>query len=717
MAVVVLIDAYCTCWDIDARAEGKRAGLVAQTISDVCLALYTLELAMFFLVSGWVLLKDWVVQVDIAVVVCGFVEIILSDVVDGMFESVGLLRILRIMRIIRLSRLLRKTRTLRELQKLVRMMATCLKALMWSFVFCFMVMTVWAMLIVEWVYPRVQSLHDNEGLFEDCEQCVRATSSVMNANLLLFKTVIAGDSWGLIAVPVIEHYPATALLFMGSLLTLVFGVLNLIVAVVVDNFAETRQRDVLNLAEEMEDNLDKDTKLLEAIFQRIDEDGSGQVTFEELVEGARKDKEFQSRLRVMDIDEADLQQLFEMCDTTGEGSIEASQFIAPMTRWVHDSKTAARFNKYNTIRTLHAQEEFFTVTQEYLDNLSCRMDCIAQKLGLDVFSEEAYTSSFGVGGSRWTPTRQASPFSRQTSPYARLSPRHTTLGSQGSQSPRGPSSPQRSWNLGPSGMRFGPNRIPTSKEFSDEALTEEREDQMDQSTSKQEETEGVEQPHSSTQMSFPKIEALELKAEEDKSLKVAMQKVEALVVDATRSAVKASLGAVEKALQDRPRGGDDKDNMTTLLQMFEGLHHPPFLLHPHPYPRPYPHGLQRRGTDETSLLSARRGKEPDFTSQLSSKRNSQAAQESRYSYRRNSTTFTSSSDHPLPPWLRPMRRSQNSASPVTGPGSGRPLIGGFSPPGTASLQLAQRSAFRKDSQKDSLPRSLGDSQKDFADVG
>ena len=53
------------------------------------------------------------------------------------------------------------------------------------------------------------------------------------------------------------------------------------------------------------------------------------------------------------------------------------------------------------------------------------------------------------------------------------------------------------------------------QEFSDEALTEEREDQMDQSTSKQEETEGVEQPHSSTQMSFPKIEALELKAEED----------------------------------------------------------------------------------------------------------------------------------------------------------------------------------------------------------
>ena len=49
----------------------------------------------------------------------------------------------------------------------------------------------------------------------------------MRANLLLFKTVIAGDSWGDIAVPVIESNPHTAFIFMGSLLTLVFGVLNL----------------------------------------------------------------------------------------------------------------------------------------------------------------------------------------------------------------------------------------------------------------------------------------------------------------------------------------------------------------------------------------------------------------------------------------------------------------------------------------------------------
>ena len=34
--------------------------------------------------------------------------------------------------------------------------------------------------------------------------CPRNTTKVMDANLLLFKTVIAGDSWGEVAVPVIQ---------------------------------------------------------------------------------------------------------------------------------------------------------------------------------------------------------------------------------------------------------------------------------------------------------------------------------------------------------------------------------------------------------------------------------------------------------------------------------------------------------------------------------
>ena len=250
--------------------------------------------------------------------------------------------------------------------------------MVWSFIFCFVIMTMWAMLMVEFIYPIILELSDT-GEFLDCEHCLEATRSVMHADLLLFKTVIAGDSWGQIAVPVIMYQPLTAIIFMGSLLTLVFGVLNLIVAVVVDTFAEARQRDVLNLAEDLETDLHNDRKVLQRMFERMDADGSGLLTLEELVEGARQDPEFQSRLRVMDIDESDLQQLFEMIDSTGEGEIESQEFIAALSRWVHDSKTAPRFVKYNMLRSLQMQEYAFEIMQEQFDRLSAR---IAARFGL-----------------------------------------------------------------------------------------------------------------------------------------------------------------------------------------------------------------------------------------------------------------------------------------------------------------------------------------------
>lgn len=55
--------------------------------------------------------------------------------------------------------------------------ATCAKTLVWSFLLCFLVMTVWSMLMVEMVHPLLQELRDR-GSFMDCKGCDRAMSSV-----------------------------------------------------------------------------------------------------------------------------------------------------------------------------------------------------------------------------------------------------------------------------------------------------------------------------------------------------------------------------------------------------------------------------------------------------------------------------------------------------------------------------------------------------------
>eukprot|EP00434_Breviolum_minutum_P001262 symbB.v1.2.001107.t1/scaffold59.1/size365495/11 len=199
IVLVVFVDAYSTCRDIDSRAEGVKTPQAFSILSDLCLGLYTLELLLHIFLQGFGILRDWMICVDLGIVVCGYLDLLLVTLLGESVLRIGVVRALRLVRIFRLIRLLRKIRTLRELHKLATMMATCAKTLVWSFLLCFLVMTVWSMLMVETVHPLLQQLQQHSGAFNDCKGCDQAMASVMDANLLLFKTVIAGDSWGEIA--------------------------------------------------------------------------------------------------------------------------------------------------------------------------------------------------------------------------------------------------------------------------------------------------------------------------------------------------------------------------------------------------------------------------------------------------------------------------------------------------------------------------------------
>jgi len=386
MLGLIILDFICALIDVDTRAAGQITPYYTFVVSELCLFFYTAELIGNFYVRGCrKCLQSKVILFDSFCCGSGYMATFVSAFHSAVpaelqaFGDVRVLRVVRILRVGRITRIIQKTRYLRELQKLIAMMLTCMKALTWSFIFCFGFMTMWAMLLVEFVHPLMKSMQ-RDGALEGCKDCADAASSVMQANLLLFKTVIAGDSWGQIAVPVIDRYPATAIIFCGSMLTLVFGVLNMVLAVVVDSFAESRQKDLLHLAEELELENEQDKKRLENIFTRLDCKNKGELTMEELMNGAATDPEFQSRLRVMDIDQADLEQLFNMIDADLSGSIEKDEFVRPLSRWIVDSKTAPRFVKYNVERVLQQQDEILKQSHMQFQMLGSRLDELSQHL-------------------------------------------------------------------------------------------------------------------------------------------------------------------------------------------------------------------------------------------------------------------------------------------------------------------------------------------------
>ncbi|CAE8611927.1 unnamed protein product [Polarella glacialis] len=403
LGLIICLDVIFNVADIDARAVGQSPPMWADIGAKTCLAAYTVELLLHIFVSGWAIFRNPWSFVDFCIIFSGWLEVILTA--GGISaKEFTLLRLLRLQRILRLMKLCRHNRWLTELKTLVMMMASCVRTLFWSFLFCFIVMSAWSMAAVELINPVVQQMAA-DGAFGDCRSCRSSLTSVMRANLFMFQTIVAGDSWGELAVPVIEAHPWTAIIFIGSLLTLVFGVLNLIVAVVIDTYAEHRQKDVINLAQELDAEAADDRRFLQKIFDQIDEDDSGELNLDEVLLAAKTNPEFKSRLRVMDIDEGDLVQMFEMLDGDGSGQVDPEEFINALNRWANHSKTAARFAKYQMMRSIVQHAELHQEVVSKLDNLEKRLDIEPsfnlreEKLITVVVDESPLAEEFQVGGS------------------------------------------------------------------------------------------------------------------------------------------------------------------------------------------------------------------------------------------------------------------------------------------------------------------------------
>merc|ERR1711862_547544 len=109
---------------------------------------------------------------------------------------------------------------------------------------------------------------------------------------MLFQTLIAGDSWGTCAVPVIHRNHYTFVIFAAVVMSVQVGFMNLILTVIVDCANEAKEkRDAEKQKEMAAENCATMDNLLETI-RRIDADGMGTISREELLDGFNDDTSF-----------------------------------------------------------------------------------------------------------------------------------------------------------------------------------------------------------------------------------------------------------------------------------------------------------------------------------------------------------------------------------------------------------------------------------------
>eukprot|EP00929_Paragymnodinium_shiwhaense_P033584 TRINITY_DN18411_c0_g4_i1.p1 TRINITY_DN18411_c0_g4~~TRINITY_DN18411_c0_g4_i1.p1 ORF type:complete len:741 (+),score=188.75 TRINITY_DN18411_c0_g4_i1:158-2380(+) len=363
--MVILVDFMAMCRDTDMQAKGTGPDSIAKPIMMCCFVFYCLEISLRVYVYGYTVMNNKQNVMDAFVIGMSLFEYIMEFIAHvHALPSLLLLRMLRLCRLLRLLRAVKLFSGMKELRRLLQMITTCAKTMFWSFLMTFLLMSVWSVLAVELVHPVVSRLAERN-VWPGCERCQRAFESVTAANLTFFQTVLAGDSWGLVAVPVLEESPPTAFVFCGAVLTMVYGVMQLITAVVVDSFADLRRLDVNALVHDIDAEEKQEKEILAKIFVKIDADGSGAISYTELADGARRVDEFRNWLRVMDIDASDLERLFSIIDEDCSGEVDLEEFIDALYRMKNaESRTATKFVKH------------------MVETMDRKADDLAQKVGI-----------------------------------------------------------------------------------------------------------------------------------------------------------------------------------------------------------------------------------------------------------------------------------------------------------------------------------------------
>jgi len=243
--------------------------------------------------------------------------------------SGGDLRVVSLFRIIglvRLLRLIKKFKSLEELQLVLWGLVESAKTLIWAVMLMVMLIYICAVFLTKQIGHNVDVYGDYRKLSGgwDHEEFFGTVGRSMYT-LLQCMTL---DSWSSrIARHVMANQVYMLFFFMLFLILSTFGIMNIIVAVIVEQMLTASQNNEKKTRIREERAKKAELDMLKDIFDRSDADGNGRLELHEY-NAAVKDPEVQWRMRHLELPIADAAKLFSVIDGDGSRELSIEEFIA-----------------------------------------------------------------------------------------------------------------------------------------------------------------------------------------------------------------------------------------------------------------------------------------------------------------------------------------------------------------------------------------------------
>jgi len=275
-------------------------------------------------------------------------DLVVTIIVLIMPISLAPLVLARVARVLKITRALRMLAIFPEMNVLLKGIFYAGKTILWGVMLLLALLCFWSIFATLFIHPIIMEM-EREGYWAklDCERCARSFASVELSMLTFTQQLIVGEGWSEVNTPLIERHPGTAVFFVSVLVSLTLAALNLLMGVIVERASEAKAVTDRELASKKDQEREAASSKLLALCHELDEDKSGCLTLEELKRGFQESEAFSDMMRVMDIEERDIDVVYSMLDTDGSGDVEYKEFVDQLYMLKnHEAHTLLVFIKF-----------------------------------------------------------------------------------------------------------------------------------------------------------------------------------------------------------------------------------------------------------------------------------------------------------------------------------------------------------------------------------
>jgi len=223
---------------------------------------------------------------------------------------------------------------------LIRGLSDSVRTLFWTcVVVCFVtyIFAIFGLLaIIMPLQERYNELLSQQATDEDSLETVLKLEEVLEIStgmdqlMYTLIQILMGDSYHSFTRTIMKHLQWSWLYFYSYIAVAVLVLMNLVTAIIVDNALSTSRMDEESQVKQKEMAKDRDIRELKKLFDTMDADGSGTLSWDEFKDSF-DDPEMSKKWVLLDFQPGECRELFSLLDD-GDGEIATEEFFDGLRR-------------------------------------------------------------------------------------------------------------------------------------------------------------------------------------------------------------------------------------------------------------------------------------------------------------------------------------------------------------------------------------------------